>query len=110
MRINAMKAQSFQTPAWDNGHDEDVTGQFFLDLDPDGDTQVVAVYRETATNFGGHYINRDVDTAYTLDGLRIIHNETTTEWRDRAWLVGQYGAADVGACDAHLSNVMGVAA
>lgn len=90
---------AFTAPTWDGGYELDVTGELFLDLDDEGDTEVTAVFRDTDST---------VDADYLIDGVRLKHTCGLTEWRDRAYLAEVFGSSQVADADVLASRSMGV--
>lgn len=94
------------TPIWSANECADITGDLFLDLDPDGAAQIFAHYHTVVSNYGGHYFNRDVETTAILDGIRIVHDDGLTEWRDREWLMN-HDSRDAYAAEGFIEMEMG---
>lgn len=100
-----MTHQFCKEPTWAGSEETDITGDAFADLALDGDTEVFALFHTTETNLGGHYLNRDIQSQALLDGVRVEH-PGLTEWRDRNWLIGAYGADAVAKIDDFLTEAV----
>jgi hypothetical protein len=102
-----MKARhTFTAPLWSNGYDDLDVLESFPDLDPDGEDNVTvhAIYSEW--DCAVRSVEPSHET-YAMDGIRINHIGSVTEWRDRAWCLGIAGREAIHAIDAQVSQSMG---